>query len=535
MGSSAMTRPAMARIREGSDGAWGGASRAGGVSVNRVIEDETMAVFRAKPNAIQAIFGRRKAVIGVIHLRALPGAPDYDGASMDALLAHALSEAERYRAGGVDGLIVENHGDIPFAKPEELGPETAACMAVITQAVRAATALPVGVNVLANGAVQALAVAKAAGAAFIRVNQWANAYVANEGFMEGKAGAAARYRAWLRARDVKIFADVHVKHGAHAITADRSIQELARDVEFFDADVAIATGQRTGIQALLSAESELGVKPRIIGVPELDTQGVANALAAAAQDLRAFTYVAARDPAGNYAQTKEQATAYRKEFGQREVMVLYPNFLAWDSAAGEDGKGAVVTQGAVAYALGLRAKLDQEVGWHKNISNAVINGPQGITVPVFFDLQNPASDAGYLNAQEVTTIIRRAGYRFWGSRTCEEQGGRFPFENYTRTAQVLADTIAEAHFTFIDKPMHPSLVRDMLGFINSRFRDLVNGGYLIGAEAYFDPDRNGKEDLAAGRLLISYRYTPVPPLENLIFEQSITDDFLAEFAAAIQA
>lgn len=208
-----------------------------------------MAVFRGKPHAIEAIFGHRKAVIGVIHLRALPGSPDYDGASMDSLLAHALSEAERYRAGGLDGLIVENHGDIPFAKPADLGPETAACMAVITQAVRTATALPVGVNVLANGAVQALAVAKAAGAAFIRVNQWANAYVANEGFMEGRAAEAARYRAWLHARNVKIFADVHVKHGAHAITADRSIQELARDVEFFDADVAIATGQRTGDSA----------------------------------------------------------------------------------------------------------------------------------------------------------------------------------------------------------------------------------------------------------------------------------------------
>ena len=208
-----------------------------------------MAVYRAKPNAIQAIFARRKAVIGVIHLHALPGSPEYDGASMDALLAHALSEAERYRAGGLDGLIVENHGDIPFAKPADLGPETAACMAVITQAVRTATRLPVGVNVLANGAVQALAVAKAAGAAFIRVNQWANAYVANEGFMEGRAAEAARYRAWLHARNVKIFADVHVKHGAHAITADRSIQELARDVEFFDADVAIATGQRTGDSA----------------------------------------------------------------------------------------------------------------------------------------------------------------------------------------------------------------------------------------------------------------------------------------------
>ena len=80
----------------------------------------------------------------------------------------------------------------------------------------------------------------------MRVNQWANAYVANEGFIEGPAGAAARYRAWLHAREVKIFADVHVTHGAHAIVADREIAEMARDAEFFDADVAIATGQRTG-------------------------------------------------------------------------------------------------------------------------------------------------------------------------------------------------------------------------------------------------------------------------------------------------
>jgi uncharacterized protein len=203
-------------------------------------------VFRPKPHAIETIFGRRKAVIGVIHLRALPGAPEYRGEAMQDLVDFALAEATAYKAGGVDGLIVENHGDIPFAKPDRIGPETVAGMAVIADAVRRASRLPIGVNVLANGALAALAVAKASGAAFVRVNQWANAYVANEGFVEGPAGEATRYRAWLHGRDVNIFADVHVKHGAHAITADRSIQELARDNEFFDADVAIATGQRTG-------------------------------------------------------------------------------------------------------------------------------------------------------------------------------------------------------------------------------------------------------------------------------------------------
>jgi membrane complex biogenesis BtpA family protein len=227
--------------------------------------------FRPKPHALEAIFGRRKVVIGMIHSRALPGSPAYDGESMDEVVAFAVAEAMRLRQGGVDGLIVENHGDIPFAKPDQLGPETAACMAVMTDAVRRAAGLPVGVNVLANAAHQAIAVAKASGAAFVRVNQWANAYVANEGLMDGLAGSAARYRAFLHARGVRVFADVHVKHGAHAITADRTIAELARDVEFFDADVAIATGQRTGDAA---DRAEIEMIAQGCGLPVVVGSGV---------------------------------------------------------------------------------------------------------------------------------------------------------------------------------------------------------------------------------------------------------------------
>jgi len=203
-------------------------------------------VFRSKPDALSDLFGRGRVVIGVVHLPALPGSPGYRGAAMGELIDSALEDARRYARGGVHGLIVENHGDIPFAKPDDLGPETAAVMAVITDRVRREVGLPLGINVLANGAVQALSVAQAGGAGFVRVNQWANAYVANEGILEGPAAAATRYRARLRAEGIRVFADVHVKHGAHAITADRSLAELTRDLEFFDADAVIVTGQRTG-------------------------------------------------------------------------------------------------------------------------------------------------------------------------------------------------------------------------------------------------------------------------------------------------
>lgn len=208
-------------------------------------------VARPKGAPVVDLFGRAKAVIGVVHCLPLPGAPEHDGQPMTTIIERALADARAYRNAGVDGLIVENHGDIPFAKPEDLGPETAAAMAVLTDRVVQTTGLPTGVNILANAAKHALAVATAGGARFVRVNQWANAYVANEGIIEGPAATAMRYRAQLGAKHVRVFADVHVKHGAHAIVADRSIDEMARDVEFFDADVAIATGQRTGDAAAL--------------------------------------------------------------------------------------------------------------------------------------------------------------------------------------------------------------------------------------------------------------------------------------------
>jgi membrane complex biogenesis BtpA family protein len=198
-------------------------------------------------HALDALFGRQRGVlIGVVHLRPLPGSPSYDGEPVGRIYEQALADAAAYTAAGFDGMIVENHGDVPFLKPDALGPETAAVMAIAAERVRAETGRPVGINVLANAALHALAIARAAGSEFVRVNQWANAYVANEGLIEGPAAQALRYRRSLAADEVRIFADSHVKHGSHAITADRSVAELTRDLEWSLADVVIATGQRTG-------------------------------------------------------------------------------------------------------------------------------------------------------------------------------------------------------------------------------------------------------------------------------------------------
>jgi len=201
----------------------------------------------SKPSdLIQNLFNGPKALIGVVHCPAFPGAPHYSGESIDSVYDRCMSDVDAYVSGGMNGLIIENHGDIPFSKPEDIGPETTGFLSVIADRVIRSVDIPVGINVLANAPIPAFAIAAASGAAFIRVNQWANAYIANEGFMEGRAAQAMRYRSSLHAQHVKVFTDTHVKHGAHAIVSDRTVAELTRDMAFFDSDAIIATGQRTG-------------------------------------------------------------------------------------------------------------------------------------------------------------------------------------------------------------------------------------------------------------------------------------------------
>lgn len=284
------------------------------------------------------------------------------------------------------------------------------------------------------------------------------------------------------------------------------------------------TGQYTGLKALLAAEAQLGVKPRILGVPGLDNLNVTTELVAIAQKLRGFAYASCFD-----CETVSEALAYRAGFSARELMLIWPDFINWDTATNSAQPAA-----AVARALGLRAKLDEQVGWHKTLSNVPVNGVSGLSKDIFFDLQNPATDAGLLNADEVTTLIRREGFRFWGSRTCSEDP-LFAFENYTRSAQVLADTMAEAHLWAVDKPMHPSLVRDIVEGINAKLREMVRGGYLLGGQCWYDEAANDKDTLKAGKLYLDYDYTPVPPLENLLLRQRITDRHLVQFAAAVNA
>ena len=280
-------------------------------------------------------------------------------------------------------------------------------------------------------------------------------------------------------------------------------------------------GKFTGLQALLVAQSKLHVKPRILGAPGFaDQQPVADELGSIAEKLRGFAYVDA--PAG----TAEDAVAWREQFGNKRLMPIFPGWKVWDTET-----NAFTATPASARALGMRAKLDNDIGWHKTLSNVPVNGVSGITADIDWDLQNPTTKAGYLNANEVTTLIMKDGYRFWGSRTCSADP-MFAFESAVRTGDVLADTIAEAHLWAVDKPMSQTLISDIIDGVNAKFRQLKAQGYIVNANCYLDPELNGLESLQAGKLWLDYDYTPVPPLEQLGFNARITNQYLIELLPA---
>jgi uncharacterized protein len=296
------------------------------------------------------------------------------------------------------------------------------------------------------------------------------------------------------------------------------VVRVAVDAEDQDAAVIGSAGDYSGLYALLAAESVTGYRPRVIGAPALDTQAVITALAVVAGKLRAMVYAAADGG------TVAEVAAYRENFAARELMLIWPN---WSNEFSGD---------AVARALGLRAKIDEETGWHKTISNVAVGGVTGVSQSLFFDIQDPTTDVAALNDAQVTTLVRSpsGGFIYWGNRTCSDEP-LFAFESAVRTSQILQDEIAGGLIWAADKPLTAFLVKDVIETINARIRTLVVQQRLIGGRAWFDPALNAQADLAAGKLVIDYEFTPAAPLEGLELNQRITDKYYADLSAQLAA
>jgi uncharacterized protein len=222
-----------------------------------------------KHGIIEDLCGVRRALVGVIHLQALPGTPanEHDVATIVRI---AVEEAQVYRDAGFHAILIENTHDRPYLKTN-VGPEIVAAMAVVGAQVRKAVDLPLGVQILAGANQSALAVALACDASFIRVEGFVFAHVADEGLIEASAGSLLRYRRAMNADHIRVFADTKKKHSAHAITADVDIVETAKAAEFFSVDGVIVSGMATGQPA---DSKEVAAVAGAVTVPTLVGSGI---------------------------------------------------------------------------------------------------------------------------------------------------------------------------------------------------------------------------------------------------------------------
>jgi membrane complex biogenesis BtpA family protein len=220
------------------------------------------------PVAFGELFGRDRPLIGMVHLLPLPGAPGWGG-SMARVLERARADAAALESAGLDGLLVENYGDVPFY-PESVPAETLAAMTVCVGEVVRAARLPVGVNLLRNDAPGAIAVAHAAGARFVRVNVHTGLMATDQGLLIGRAHETLRLRARLGA-EVALFADVWVKHASPFPGAE--LPQAAEDTFRRGlADALIVSGSGTGKPADLSRVEQ--VKRAVPEAPVLIGSGI---------------------------------------------------------------------------------------------------------------------------------------------------------------------------------------------------------------------------------------------------------------------
>ena len=211
---------------------------------------------------LEKLFGVPKALIGMLHVGPLPGAPGWSG-DLGAIIDRAVEEANMYQQANFHSLILENMHDRPYLKGRQVGPETVAAMAVLGMEIRRAVHLPLGLQVLAGANRQALAIALACQADFIRAEGFVFGHVADEGWMESQAADLLRYRERIGAGNVKILADIKKKHSAHSVTADVTLVETARAAQFFLADGVVVTGIATAEPAAESDVEEVAASVKI--------------------------------------------------------------------------------------------------------------------------------------------------------------------------------------------------------------------------------------------------------------------------------
>ncbi|TAM05618.1 MAG: phage tail sheath family protein [Paraburkholderia sp.] len=285
-------------------------------------------------------------------------------------------------------------------------------------------------------------------------------------------------------------------------------------------------GRRLGMKALKDTFNLFGFSPKIVISPAFGTlKSVATELEAMASELGAMAYVDA--PVGRKVSDVLHDRGMNGSWNSSSdrVRLCYPHVKVYDPATNSEQLEPLSPRAA-----GLRAKVDLDKGYWWSSSNQPLVGVTGVERPLTAMIDDPQSEVNLLNEAGITTVFSSygSGYRLWGNRTAA-----FPtvthmrnFENVRRTGDVINESLRYFSLQYIDMPIDNALIDSLLESVNGFGRKLIGDGALLGFKAWYDPSRNPEQELAAGHLLINYKYTVPPPMERLTFETEITSEYL---------
>ncbi|EBA4495570.1 phage tail sheath family protein [Salmonella enterica] len=287
-------------------------------------------------------------------------------------------------------------------------------------------------------------------------------------------------------------------------------------------------GQRTGMKLLEDTYNLYGFKAKILIAPVFCTQkSVSTELIALAEKLDAITYIDA--PIGT---TFSQVLAGRGPSGtinfntsSERARLCYPHVKVYDAETDSERLEPLSSRAA-----GLRAKVDLENGFWWSNSNKEILGITGVERSLSAMIDDPQSEVNQLNENGITTVFNSygTGLRLWGNRTAAWPTVTHMrnFENVRRTGDMINESIRYFSLQYMDMPINQALIDALTESVNAYGRKMTGDGAVLGFECWYDPARNEQTELASGHLLLSYKFTPPPPLERLTFETEITSEYL---------
>ncbi|WP_339433080.1 phage tail sheath family protein [Pseudomonas sp. EA_65y_Pfl2_P78] len=283
----------------------------------------------------------------------------------------------------------------------------------------------------------------------------------------------------------------------------------------------LASGQRTGLQALIDGKSLFNAQPRLLIAPgHTATQAVATAIDSVAQKLRAIGII---DGPGT---TDEAAMAYADNFGSRNLYMVDPGVKYWDTVT-----SSTVDAPGSAWAAGLFAWTDAEYGFWASPSNKELTGITGTGRAVEYLDGDETCRANLLNNANITTIIRDDGYRLWGNRTLSSDP-KWAFVTRVRTLFILMDAVQAGHKWAVDRSITKTYVSDVTNGLNAFMGDLKAQGAIINFEVFPDTELNTASQIAQGKVYWRIRFTDVPPAENPNFLFEVTDQWMTEVLEA---